>query len=136
MAAACPPDHCASGLRAWPKSTRVSFSVGDVRASVPLAAFSGQSVHAVAGIGHPARFFASLRSLGVRVIEHPFPDHHRFRAEDVQFADGKSVIMTEKDAVKCESFATEQLWYLAVNARVSAGFGEWLQARLGEKSDE
>ena len=71
-----------------------------------------------------------MRDLGIDVIEHRYPDHHRFRPEDVRFSDALDVIMTEKDAVKCRSFAGERLWYLAVDADVGAAFGDWLQQRL------
>jgi tetraacyldisaccharide 4'-kinase len=73
-------------------------------------------VHAVAGIGNPWRFFASLRELGFEVIEHPFPDHHRFIPADFTFGDGLPVVMTEKDAVKCDGFGLPDLWYLTVDA--------------------
>jgi tetraacyldisaccharide 4'-kinase len=82
-----------------------------------LAGFAGQRVHAVAGIGNPQRFFATLRSAGLQPIEHPFPDHHHYRPGDLQFADTLPVIMTEKDAVKCQDFAPAQCWYLPVTAR-------------------
>lgn len=75
-------------------------------------------VHAVAGIGNPARFFATLRALGCEVIEHPFPDHHEFRAEEIVFSDDLPVVMTEKDAMKCAAFADERHWYLQVRAQL------------------
>jgi tetraacyldisaccharide 4'-kinase len=97
--------------------------------------FRGQTVHAVAGIGHPPRFFAQLRQLGIEVIEHAFPDHYRFQPGDLAFAPPHDVIMTEKDAVKCERFAGDSVWYLQVEARVDAYcFEAWLQNRLaGER---
>ncbi len=82
---------------------------------------SGQ-VHAVAGIGNPGRFFATLRKLGYAVIEHPFPDHHAFTAQDVAFGDGLPVVMTEKDAVKCRELDAGRLWYLPVSATFEEGF--------------
>jgi tetraacyldisaccharide 4'-kinase len=57
-------------------------------------------VHAVAGIGDPARFFAQLKAMGVDAAEHAFPDHHRFTAADLAFAGARAILMTEKDAVK------------------------------------
>jgi tetraacyldisaccharide 4'-kinase len=98
-------------------------SVGSVR---------GETVHAVAGIGNPARFFAQLRRLGLQVIEHPFPDHHRYAARDIRFPDSLPVIMTQKDAVKCERFAGDHVWYLAVEARPDARVGEQVWQRLKE----
>ena len=66
----------------------------------PLADFAGKRVHAVAGIGHPARFFSTLRHVGIDVIEHPFADHAALRLSDVSFDDNLPVLMTEKDAVR------------------------------------
>ncbi|MFL6653097.1 MAG: tetraacyldisaccharide 4'-kinase [Sulfurifustaceae bacterium] len=103
--------------------------------AAPLAAFRGRTVHAAAGIGHPPRFFGTLRGLGVGVIEHAFPDHYRFQRADLPFADGRDVIMTEKDAVKCERFAADHWWYLAVEADLDPAFGDWLLARLGKPAD-
>ena len=48
----------------------------DARERRPLKAFAGQKVHAAAGIGDPNRFFLHLGAAGVKVIPHPFPDHH------------------------------------------------------------
>lgn len=90
----------------------------------------GPQVHAVAGIGNPARFFDSLRQLGFAPIEHAFPDHHAFEPADLCFDDGLPVIMTEKDAVKCLGFAQAGHWFLEVQARLPDTFLEALAARL------
>ena len=89
-----------------------------------------QTVHAVAGIGHPERFFTTLRDLGLSIEEHPFPDHHVFRAEDFLFEDSKPVVMTEKDAVKCQGLADDTMWSLAVSAELPPGFWQALATRL------
>ena len=101
--------------------------------TVAVADFKERQVHAVAGIGHPLRFFAQLRRLGFNVIEHPFPDHHRFTPADIAFDDNKPVIMTQKDAVKCEPFAADRHWYLSVEARPDPVFGERVWQLLEEK---
>jgi tetraacyldisaccharide 4'-kinase len=85
----------------------------------------GQRLHAVAGIGYPDRFFSLLTALGLTFVEHPFPDHHRFEAADLDFGD-EAVILTEKDAVKCVRFGTARHWVLAVEAQVDAAFGDHL----------
>lgn len=72
------------------------------------------SVHAVAGIGHPERFFETLNALGVALTPHVFPDHHPFRFEDIDWPG--TVVMTEKDAVKCQPFADARHYYLPVRA--------------------
>ena len=81
-------------------------------------AFVGQRVHALAGIGNPQRFFQLLRSRGLEVIEHSFPDHHDYQPQDLEFADALPILMTEKDAVKCRRFANRQMWYVPINARL------------------
>ena len=81
-------------------------------------------MHAVAGIGNPDRFFSHLKRLGLDIIEHPFADHHQFRAEDILFDDDLPVLMTEKDAVKCKRFATSRHWYLSVDAQPDRRVGE------------
>lgn len=86
----------------------------------PLSGFSGSTVHAVAGIGNPARFFSMLSRHGIQLVMHPFPDHHPFRPADLEFGDNLPVLMTEKDAVKCAAFATERHWIVPVIAQVDA----------------
>jgi len=100
---------------------------------MPAASLAGKTVHAVAGIGHPVRFFNHLRRLGIAVIEHAFPDHHRYLPQDIRFDDGRQVIMTEKDAVKCERFAGDGAWYLAVTALPDPRVGEEVRRHLEEK---
>jgi tetraacyldisaccharide 4'-kinase len=83
---------------------------------IALATLAGRTVHAIAGIGNPQRFFAQLRTAGLQVIEHAFPDHHRLRAQELAFDDSLPVLMTEKDAVKCAALAGPNRWYLPVTA--------------------
>jgi tetraacyldisaccharide 4'-kinase len=101
------------------------------RASVDR--FRTGPVHAVAGIGNPERFFSSLRGLGLEVIPHPFPDHHDFQVGELEFGDDQPVILTEKDAVKCQPFANAQCWVLPVEARPDVDLGEQILQRLKEK---
>ena len=77
-------------------------------------------VHAVAGISNPGNFFSSLRSLGFEVVEHIFPDHYNFSKNDFENLLDLPVIMTEKDAVKCE-FLDDNFWYLKIEAQISEG---------------
>ncbi len=85
---------------------------------VPISEFDDSSLHAVAGIGNPERFFQTLRQMGLQCIEHAFPDHHPYRPQDLQFEADATILMTEKDAVKCVGFAPPDSWYLEVSAEV------------------
>ena len=87
-----------------------AVSLADPARTRSLADFRDARVHAVAGIGNPPRFFTALRGCGIDVIEHPFPDHHRYAPRDFAFDDGLQVLMTEKDAVKCVAFAGGEWW--------------------------
>jgi tetraacyldisaccharide 4'-kinase len=86
----------------------------------PIESFRSAPVHAVAGIGHPERFFRDLRSRGLELVEHPFPDHHRFAPQELAFCDDWPILMTEKDAMRCASFASHKMWLVPVTAT----FGE------------
>ncbi len=91
----------------------------------PLSDFAGQTVHAVAGIGNPDRFFESLRQQGIEPVEHPFPDHHHYSAADLDFGDAAPILMTAKDAVKCSAFGLPRAWSVPVCANLP---GEFLDA--------
>jgi len=98
----------------------------DDNVSQPLPTLRDHTVHAIAGIGHPAPFFNCLRENGLKLHCHEFPDHHHYCQTDIQFDDNLPVIMTEKDAVKCKPIAGPQHWYLPIEARLPARFGERL----------
>jgi tetraacyldisaccharide 4'-kinase len=104
--------------------------VDDPLTSAPAAVFARRGVHALAGIGHPARFFAQLAAMGIAATPHPFRDHHRFVAGDLAIADAEAILMTEKDALKCETFADERCWYLPVQARVDEGLITLVEGKL------
>lgn len=84
----------------------------------------GTDIHALAGIGNPQRFFATLDTLGVQAQCHAYKDHHVYSAVELAYARDKVLLMTEKDAVKCEQFAGDQWWYLVVTAELDHAFTE------------
>lgn len=99
-------------------------------AGLALASWRGRRVHAIAAIGHPERFFAHLRAAGLEVIAHPFPDHHRYRAQDLEFREPLPLLMTEKDAVKCRRFDGADRWFLPVEAQFADADAEALMALI------
>ena len=79
-----------------------------------LQEFRGTQVHAVAGIGNPNRFFHMLKDADIDVLPHPLPDHASLSKTDIEFGDSRPVFITEKDAVKCHSFAHSNVWCVPI----------------------
>lgn len=99
----------------------------------PLDDFVGQTLNAVTGIGNPQRFYKTLQDAGLTFNTQSFPDHHPFIASDFKSGNTISTVMTEKDAVKCNYFATESMWYLPVTATLETSFESLLLNRLAQK---
>lgn len=94
---------------------------------------------AMAGIGHPPRFFNTLNMLGVKpVLCQPFADHKAFSEQELQrlSEQGQHLVMTEKDAVKCHTFAQPNWWYLPVDAMLPAEQAESLINRIIKVKEE
>lgn len=109
----------------------INLLTGEQLDKLPASA-GGRTDHAVCGIGNPQGFYSTLSDLGLDYQIHSFADHHLFHLEDFDFARGGRLLMTEKDAVKCRDFATGNMWYLSVDAVVSAAMYADLSARLNE----
>ncbi len=105
-------------------------SVVNPHKRLPLTDFKNKKVHAVAGVGNPERFFATLRLQGLNIIEHIFPDHYLYQQADFRFSDELPIVMTEKDKVKCEALADERFWYLPVVALIDKKFENELLLKL------
>lgn len=100
------------------------YNLQDPNQFTDLSQLQGRTIHAVAGLGNPQRFFNTLENSGLRIVKHAFGDHHHFSAEDFEF-EASLIIMTEKDAVKCDAFARSNMWVLPVDALISSEFDEW-----------
>lgn len=101
-----------------PRREPVAATAGPAAETRRLADFAGRRVHAVAGIGHPPRFFEALVAAGLDVIGHPFPDHHAFVASDFTAMGDAPVLMTGKDAVKCAALDLPDAWEVPVAALI------------------
>lgn len=119
----------------WPAAWSMTLQAGpltQLSSGQQLTTYTMQQpVAAVAGIGHPWRFFSMLEKLGIVCRPYIFPDHHRFREADLQLQE-KTLIMTEKDAVKCRSFAADCWYFLPVEAQLTDSFWQalWSHERL------
>jgi tetraacyldisaccharide 4'-kinase len=85
-----------------------------------LDTFLKEPVHAVAGIGNPQRFFDLLRDAGLDVEAHPLEDHAEITLDDLTFDEPGAVLITEKDAVKCEHLKPNGVWCVVVDLQFDA----------------
>lgn len=100
----------------------------NVRSSEVVDSLPEGKPTALAGIGDPQRFFNTLSSMGVDCIDCiGFPDHHDFSRQDIP---DSMVVMTEKDAVKCQRFAHENCWYLQVSGNISENLYQLIEEKL------
>ncbi|MBE8190168.1 MAG: tetraacyldisaccharide 4'-kinase [Candidatus Thioglobus sp.] len=97
----------------------------------PVDFFNHHACYGVTGIGYPQGFFDTLSALGVElIISKTFADHHFYSQNDLTFENDYPIIMTAKDCVKCDSFATKQMWYLHSQASLDEEFLTQLSAKL------
>ena len=97
---------------------------------LPLTSLHGQALHAVAAIARPEEFFAMLRARGLTLVHcEALPDHYDFDSWQHLPDKGKTLICTEKDAVK---LWPAHPWALAVPLHLSlpSEFWEQLDASL------
>ncbi|MFT4059237.1 MAG: tetraacyldisaccharide 4'-kinase [Legionella sp.] len=76
---------------------------------------------AIAAIGNPQRFYSTLNQIGIEFDTCSYPDHYQFKPHDLDYVQSP-IIMTEKDAVKCQAFGTDNMYYLPVNAVLDDAF--------------
>jgi tetraacyldisaccharide 4'-kinase len=97
-----------------------------------VARCANQTLAAYAGIGAPERFFSDLRALGLRVAQTTaLSDHHLFNATTLHAPEADIVIITSKDAVKCNTLSDGKIWVAQVHIAFSDPlFDVWLDERL------
>ncbi|NOQ13220.1 MAG: tetraacyldisaccharide 4'-kinase [Methyloprofundus sp.] len=98
-----------------------------------LIEFKALNCHAMAGIGNPQRFFNLLKQYGLDCQTDSFPDHYAYSEKDIHYKGAEAIFMTEKDAVKCLAFASEQHWFVPVRAKLESPFIENLISLLRTK---
>lgn len=86
-------------------------------------------VCALAGIANPNRFFDALTALGFTFERHIFKDHYLYQAADLAALKADIILMTEKDAVKCQIFCDNRCYVLPMVINLS---DEFSQALLGQ----
>ena len=109
------------------------MSLDNDKSDMNITDFQGKTIHAVAGIGHPQRFFDMLKDAGINVIPHAFPDHYDYQKNDLLFDDSLPVLMTEKDAIKCNEFGFNNHWSVPIDIQLSALAQQSLNAILSRE---
>ncbi|MPS26568.1 tetraacyldisaccharide 4'-kinase [Pigmentiphaga sp.] len=100
---------------------------------LPLAELASMPhIAAVAGIGNPDRFFATLRRAGVRLdTTLGLPDHYDYAHSPFAAIEADLILVTDKDAVKCPTVDDPRVWAVTVSAHLSdPAFFDWLETRL------
>jgi tetraacyldisaccharide 4'-kinase len=108
------------------------YLTGDVAINIDsrerrlLSDFMNKKIHAVAGIGYPARFFSLLERKNLIIEKHYFRDHQKYSSNELSFNDDLDILMTEKDAVKCKKLKNDRLWYVPVDLMFDENYQTWL----------
>ena len=97
----------------------------------------GSRLAAVAGIGNPGRFFATLQGAGLVFSAHPLPDHYDFAGNPFAGLAADVILITEKDAVKCRAIEAirndPRIWVVPVTARIDGALAEHIVEKLRER---
>ena len=99
---------------------------------------AGLDIVAAAGIGNPEQFFAMLRHTGVPLTHTlALPDHHHYARDPFAAMPAAAILMTEKDALKCDAsvIALERLWAVGLEVDIDPAFFPWLQAQLPARTE-
>ncbi|HQS99195.1 MAG: tetraacyldisaccharide 4'-kinase [Hydrogenophilales bacterium 16-64-46] len=125
------PPRTWHGVTGWRVDTRpgLAWRLTQPQDRVALAELPlDRNCLAVTGIGRPQGFFDMLARAGLRCETRAFPDHHAFQPDELPV--DRPLLMTEKDAVKCRSFAGTQWWAVELEIAPEAGFVAWLDRHM------
>jgi tetraacyldisaccharide 4'-kinase len=101
-----------------------------------LLRMAGHCIAAAAGIGMPTRFFDSLRRAGF-VLDQTLAleDHQTIDSRTFSGLKSDLILITAKDAIKCEGLADPRLWVVDVSSSFSdPDFIGWISNRLHQVS--
>jgi len=115
-----------------PKSF-VNLSTNEVKPFGGAPFNIGNRIQAITAIANPNRFFESLESLPYPIEKIYYPDQYEFSAHDFNPAkidEHQPVVMTEKDAVKCGAFASNNFWMLTTITKLEESFFNALISKI------
>ena len=115
-------------------STGACYRLLDPQQTCALGEMAGRHVLAVAGVARPEAFFTQLENAGLDVRRLGFPDHHAYRPGDIDAT--ATVVMTEKDAVKCRQFAGPDWWASGLELQPDPQLETWLAEKLAQLAEK
>ncbi|QJP99721.1 tetraacyldisaccharide 4'-kinase [Herbaspirillum rubrisubalbicans Os34] len=128
-----------AGVYAMQLQVDYALQLAPPAARKPLAQMGegGLRLAAVAGIGNPGRFFATLEGAGLQVSHHPLPDHYDFSIDPFAGLAADVILITEKDAVKCRAIEAirndPRIWVVPVTARIDSALAQHIVEKLRER---
>ena len=94
------------------------FISNNEKRDIPCETLKGEQVVAMTGIGNPEKFFKKLEFKKITFIKKIFPDHYEFKQKDFDEFQDKKIIMTEKDALKCNKIKHNNIWVLPLTLSI------------------
>jgi tetraacyldisaccharide 4'-kinase len=120
-------------------NTSGAFQLNDPNKRLNFEQIKGKRILAAAGIGNPERFFKLLRGFSLEFEAMPLPDHFAFTELSFAQKQAEIILVTEKDAVKCQQIARIKddlrVWVVPVSAQMESDFMERLLAMISEKKN-
>tara|TARA_B100000035_G_scaffold315484_1_gene336980 strand:- start:35917 stop:36918 length:1002 start_codon:yes stop_codon:yes gene_type:complete len=91
----------------------------------------GEQVIAMTGIGNPEKFFKKLELKKLSFKKKIFPDHYEFKQKDFDQFEDKKIIMTEKDAIKCNKIKHNNIWVLPLTLSIDTSMINKILQKVG-----
>ena len=77
-----------------------------------------KKIVAITAIGNPESFFSTLEGYDLEFKKVTYNDHYLFNKNDFIKYEDYNIVMTEKDAIKCQKFAMNNFWVLPLKTKV------------------
>jgi len=98
------------------------YQIHDHQIKKPLTDLKDRTVHLVTGIGEPNQLITSIAPFCKELIPHVFADHHLFNIKDFTDLTDAFIVMTEKDAIKCQALPLSNIWVIKANIQLPKSF--------------
>jgi tetraacyldisaccharide 4'-kinase len=101
-------------------NTTIAYQLQAPEIQRPLQDFAAlPDCHVLLGIARPQRVLTLLDQYAILYKAHLFADHHAYTAKDIAAIKDQTILMTEKDAIKCQHLPLTNAWVLPLQAVLS-----------------